>query len=58
VASRVRCADGTRWFVKAASAGHNPDTPRLHRQEASVLAGLDPLIAAGHLPDPCRDRRR
>ncbi|HEY0719364.1 MAG TPA: phosphotransferase [Streptosporangiaceae bacterium] len=52
VAARVRCADGTRWFVKAASAGLNPDTPRLHRQEANVLAGLDELIAAGRLPVP------
>jgi aminoglycoside phosphotransferase (APT) family kinase protein len=51
-AARVRCADGTAWFVKAASTEANPDTPRLHRQEASVLAGLDPLIAAGRLPVP------
>ena len=52
VAARVRCADGTGWFVKAASAELNPDTPRLHRQEASVLASLDQLIAAGRLPVP------
>jgi aminoglycoside phosphotransferase (APT) family kinase protein len=52
VAARVRCADGTRCFVKAASADVNPDAPRLHRQEASVLAGLDSLIAAGRLPVP------
>src|SRR5579862_7782328 len=52
VAARVRCADGTRWFVKAASAGLNPDAPTLHRQEAKVLAGLDPLILAGQLPVP------
>lgn len=52
VASRVRCADGTRWFVKAASAELNPDAPRLHRQEARVLADLDPLIAAGRVPVP------
>lgn len=52
VAARVRCADGTRCFVKAASADINPDTPRLHRREASVLADLDPLIAAGRLPVP------
>src|SRR5215472_41021 len=52
VAARVRCADGTGWFVKAASAGLNPDTPRLHRREASVLADLDQLIAAGQLPVP------
>lgn len=52
VAARVRCADGTRWFVKAASAGLNPDAPRLHRREASMLAAMDPLIAAGRLPVP------
>jgi len=52
VAARVRCADGTRCFVKAASAELNPDAPRLHRREARVLAELDSLIAAGHLPVP------
>ena len=52
VAARVRCADGARWFVKAASAELNPDAPRMHRQEARVLADLDPLILAGHLPVP------
>ena len=52
VAARVRCADGTRCFVKAASGDVNPVTPRLHRQEARVLAALDSLIAAGHLPVP------
>jgi aminoglycoside phosphotransferase (APT) family kinase protein len=52
VAARVRCADGARWFVKAASAELNPDAPRLHGQEARVLADLDPLIVAGHLPVP------
>lgn len=51
-AARVRCADGSRWFVKAASAELNPAAPRLHRQEAEVLAGLDPAIAAGRLPVP------
>ena len=52
VAARVRCADGTRWFVKAASAERNPDTPRLHRREARVLADLDSLIATGQMPVP------
>ena len=52
LAARVRCADGTAWFVKAASSEVNPDTPRLHRREAEVLAGLDPLIDAGRLPVP------
>jgi aminoglycoside phosphotransferase (APT) family kinase protein len=52
VAARVLCADGARWFVKAASAELNPVAPRMHRQEASVLADLDPLIRAGRLPVP------
>jgi aminoglycoside phosphotransferase (APT) family kinase protein len=52
VAARVRCADGTRCFVKAASAELNPHAPRLHRQEARVLADLDSLIASGCLPVP------
>lgn len=52
VAARVRCTDGARWFVKAASADANPDTPRFHRQEARVLAALEPLALAGRLPAP------
>lgn len=52
VAARVRCADGSRWFVKAASAEVNPDAPRFHRREARVLAGLERLIAAGRIPVP------
>ncbi len=52
MAARIRCTDGTSWFAKAASAEVNPDTPQLHRQEASALAGLDSLIAAGRLPVP------
>jgi len=46
VAARVRCADGRRFFTKAAPADVNADAPRLRRQEARVLAGLDPLIIA------------
>jgi hypothetical protein len=52
VAARVRCADGTRWFVKAVSSEANPDSPRMHRREGRVLAALDPLIGAGRLPVP------
>ncbi len=52
VAARVRCEDGARWFVKAASAELNVDAPLMHRQEAKVLADLDPLIRAGRLPVP------
>src|SRR5579862_9424842 len=56
VAARVRCADGGRWFVKAASAELNPDAPGFHRQEARVLADLDALILTRRLPVP-RPRR-
>jgi hypothetical protein len=52
LAVRVRCANGARYFVKAVSAQANPDTPRLHRQEARVLAALEPLIKSRRLPVP------
>ncbi len=52
LAARVRCASGARYFVKAVSAQANPDTPGLHRQEARVLAALEPLIASRQLPIP------
>ena len=39
-ATRVRCADGTRAFVKAVGAALNPDTPGLFRREVAVLAHL------------------
>ena len=44
LAARIVGGDGRRWFVKAASGQVNPDSPRLHRQEARILGGLDPLI--------------
>lgn len=50
VAARLRCADGTRWFVKAVSAEANPDTPGIHRREAGNLAALDPVAVAHSLP--------
>ncbi|MDR2984898.1 MAG: aminoglycoside phosphotransferase family protein [Nocardiopsaceae bacterium] len=52
VAARLECADGARWFVKAVSAEANPGSPGLHRREAEVLRGLDPVIAAAALPVP------
>jgi len=39
-ATRLRCADGTRAFVKAVGAELNPDTPRLFRREIGVLDHL------------------
>jgi aminoglycoside phosphotransferase (APT) family kinase protein len=52
LAARVRCANGARYFVKAASAQANPDTPGLHRQEGRVLAALEPVITGRQLPIP------
>lgn len=43
-ADRVTTARGRRAFVKAVSPAQNPDTPALHRREATVLdslAGVD-----------------
>jgi aminoglycoside phosphotransferase (APT) family kinase protein len=52
LAVRVRCADGTRYFVKAVSSTANPRTPAMHRQEAAILAALDTHIAFGRVPAP------
>ncbi len=35
--SRLRCADGTRGFVKAVGSTLNPDTPALFRREVTAL---------------------
>jgi aminoglycoside phosphotransferase (APT) family kinase protein len=47
VAARCVLADGRRYFIKAVSPGQNPDTPRMHRDEAAVAARLP-----AHLPVP------
>jgi aminoglycoside phosphotransferase (APT) family kinase protein len=52
LAARMLCASGARYFVKAVSAQANPDAPGLHRQEARVLAALEPLITSRQLPIP------
>ena len=46
-ATRLRCADGTRAFVKAVGTDLNPDTPTLFRREITALTvlGSDPLWA-------------
>jgi hypothetical protein len=36
-ATRLRCADGARAFVKAVGSDLNPDSPDLHRREAATL---------------------
>src|SRR4051794_29423576 len=49
VAARVRCADGTRAFVKAVSGETNADSPPLHRREVAVTAALPPQAPAPKL---------
>lgn len=46
-ATRLRCADGTRAFVKAVGTDLNPDTPTLFRREITTLTllGSHPLWA-------------
>lgn len=46
-ATRLRCADGRRAFVKAVGAPLNPDSPGIFRREVTVLTllGADPLWA-------------
>ena len=48
-ATRVRCADGTRAFVKAVGAALNPDTPGLFRREVAVLAHIGALEVLARL---------
>lgn len=52
LAARILCADGQRFFVKAASSSANADTPHMHRQEARILHALDAYIRQGDLPVP------
>ncbi|WP_198663963.1 protein kinase family protein [Jiangella endophytica] len=47
LAARVRCADGSRAFVKAVGTPLNPDSPDIHRREAVVAAALP---AAARVP--------
>ena len=49
VAARVRLADGTRRFVKAACATPNPDTPQIHRREIRIAEALPPDVPAPRL---------
>lgn len=49
VAARVRCADGTRAFVKVADERVNAETARLHRREAYVAALLPADVGSPRL---------
>jgi hypothetical protein len=48
-ADRVRLDDGRRAFVKAVSADLNPDSPGLHRREATNTAQLPDDVPASQL---------
>jgi hypothetical protein len=48
-AARLRCADGTRAFVKATSRGLNAGSVDLHRAEAVVSAALPPGLPVPRL---------
>jgi aminoglycoside phosphotransferase (APT) family kinase protein len=48
-AARLRCADGTRAFVKAVSAEVNPESPQMHRREARATAALPSGAPAARL---------
>lgn len=48
-AARLRLADGSRIFVKAAGAGLNPRTPEMYREEVRTLAALPPAAPTPRL---------
>jgi aminoglycoside phosphotransferase (APT) family kinase protein len=49
VAARVRTASGRRAFVKAVSGEVNPDSARMHREEARITAALPEVAPAPRL---------
>ncbi|HKC18958.1 MAG TPA: phosphotransferase [Candidatus Dormibacteraeota bacterium] len=49
MAARLLLEDGRRIFIKAVSENANPDTPKIHRREARILAALPPGAPAPRL---------
>jgi len=49
VAARLRFKDGQRLFVKAIGPEPNPDSPRLHRREARIVAALPESVTVPRL---------
>jgi len=49
LAARLLLADGRRVFVKAVSEAANPDSPRMHRREARIVAALPPAAPVPRL---------
>jgi aminoglycoside phosphotransferase (APT) family kinase protein len=49
LASRLRLENGRRVFIKAVSVAANPDSHKIHRQEARILAALPAAAPAPRL---------
>ena len=49
VAARCALADGTRCFIKAVSPDQNPDSARMYREEAAIVARLPVYLPAPKL---------
>ena len=49
IASRIRTADGARYFVKAVGPLPNRGSPGMHRREAQVLAAMPDDVAVPRL---------
>lgn len=49
IASRIRTAGGSRYFVKAVGPLPNPDSPGMHRREAQIVAAMPDGVAVPRL---------
>ena len=49
IASRIRTADGARYFVKAVGPLPNRDSPGMHRREARIVAAMPDGVAVPRL---------
>ena len=49
LAARLLLSDGRRVFLKAVSEKANPDTPGIHRREATILAAMPATAPIAHL---------
>jgi aminoglycoside phosphotransferase (APT) family kinase protein len=49
VAARVQAANGRRVFIKATSPAQNPDSPKLYRREARIVAELPRAVPVPRL---------
>ena len=49
IASRIRTAGGSRYFVKAVGPLPNPDSPGMHRREVQIVAAMPDGVAVPRL---------